>query len=174
MRIIYISFNILFIFLAGCADSHQLIKLNSVASVKLNESGSVYVAVPTDGAYGSINYHGSGINTAQIIQSAFFRKVQHVEVAQKHEKISKAMEYAKNKNFEYLVVPTILHWEDRATEWSAIPDQVEVKIEIIELSSGRTIVSGIAKGKSGIATLGGDHPQDLLPKPIEEFVTSLY
>jgi hypothetical protein len=29
-------------------------------------------------------------------------------------------------------------------------------------------------GRSGWATLGGDHPQDLLPKPVGEYVASLF
>jgi hypothetical protein len=51
---------------------------------------------------------------------------------------------------------------------------VEVKIEVIDPTSGETLTTGIVKGKSGLATLGGDHPQDLLPEPITEFVGALY
>lgn len=84
------------------------------------------------------------------------------------------MDSARKSKSKYLVYPTILHWEDRATEWSSIPDKVEVKIELIDTTSGETATAVVIKGKSGIATLGGDHPQDLLPKPIQEFVASLY
>jgi hypothetical protein len=69
---------------------------------------------------------------------------------------------------------TILHWEDRATEWSGIPDKVEIRIDVIESARGDTIDSAIVKRKSGLATFGGDHPQDLLPKPVEDYVASLY
>ncbi len=34
--------------------------------------------------------------------------------------------------------------------------------------------SAIIKGKSGLATFGGDHPQDLLPKPVGEYIDALY
>lgn len=37
-----------------------------------------------------------------------------------------------------------------------------------------TIDSVVIKGKSGWATLGGDYPQDLLPKPVEEYVRTWY
>jgi hypothetical protein len=73
-----------------------------------------------------------------------------------------------------LVYPTILHWEDRATEWSGIPDRVEIKIEIIGATTGKGLDSAIIKGKSGLATFGGDHPQDLLPKPVEDYVSGLF
>jgi hypothetical protein len=34
--------------------------------------------------------------------------------------------------------------------------------------------SVIIKGKSGLATFGGDHPQDLLAKPVSAYVNGLY
>lgn len=80
----------------------------------------------------------------------------------------------RKSEFKYLVYPTILHWEDRATEWSALPDRVEVKIDLIETATGKLLDSVVIRGKSGLATLGGDHPQDLLPKPVDEFVSTLF
>ncbi len=79
---------------------------------------------------------------------------------------AEARDTALSDNWEYLVYPTILHWEDRATEWSAIPDKVEVKIEVVEAATDRSIASAVIKGNSGLAAFGGDHPQDLLPEPI--------
>ncbi|MFK7698008.1 DUF4823 domain-containing protein [Pseudomonas caspiana] len=32
----------------------------------------------------------------------------------------------------------------------------------------------IVKGSSGLATVDGDHPQDLLPEPVAEFGSSLF
>lgn len=56
-----------------------------------------------------------------------------------------------------------MHWEDRATEWNFMRDKVKVKIEFVDAFSGNVESAAIVEGKSGIATLGGDHPQDLLP-----------
>ncbi len=81
---------------------------------------------------------------------------------------------ARKVGAKYLAVPTILEWEDRATEWSGIPDKASIKLSIIDLETNSTLDSVIIKGKSGIATFGGDHPQDLLPKPTYEYVASLY
>jgi hypothetical protein len=80
----------------------------------------------------------------------------------------------RKSEFKYLVYPTILHWEDRATEWSALPDRIEVKIDLIETATGKLLDSVVIRGKSGLATLGCDHPQDLLPKPVDEFVSTLF
>ena len=78
------------------------------------------------------------------------------------------------KKFKYLVYPTILHWEDRATEWSGRSDKVEIKVVVVDVLTGNTITGSIIKGSSGLATFGGDHPQDLLPGPVNQFVSTLY
>lgn len=91
-----------------------------------------------------------------------------------YQSFDEAIQYTNDNSFNYLIYPQILHWEDRATEWSGISDKVTVKINIIEANTKKTLDSATIEGTSGWATLGGDHPQDLLKKPINDFVNSLY
>ena len=105
---------------------------------------------------------------------AFSKNSNSAETARQYQSFDNALTYAKENNYGYLVFPTILEWEDRATEWSGIPDKASIKIAIINVESGKTMDSAIIKGKSGIATLSGDHPQDLLVKPVAEYVNELY
>ena len=74
----------------------------------------------------------------------------------------------------YLIDPTILHWEDRNTEWSGRPDRISVKLAVFDVTTRQTLDSVVIDGTSKWATLGGDHPQDLLPGPIGSFVAQLY
>lgn len=161
------------VMLGACADSHQLVREDSPV-VKLTQADTIYVSVPTDGAYGSDAYRGSGQSTAQIISSAFSKRTRLARAGRSTQDFDAALEAARKAQCKYLVFPTILHWEDRATEWSSLPDRVEVKIEVINTVTESVAASAIIKGKSGLATLGGDHPKDLLPEPVEEFVSSLY
>lgn len=171
MRIIYIV--LLASILASCADSHQLVRLGGNLQ-QLDPAGVVYVAVPADGRYGQTTYYGSGQNTAQIIVMAFSNYSNRAESGHVLQDFDGSLESANKAGAMYLVFPTILEWEDRATEWSGIPDKASIKLSIIDVKTGSTLDSVIIKGKSGIVTLGGDHPQDLLPKPTNEYVTSLY
>ena len=158
--------------IAGCADSHSVSSLGT--HERLSPNSTVYVSVPTDGRYGNINYAGSGQTTAQTVASAFARHVDRVEVGASVETLEKAQASAQVLNADYIVVPQILHWEDRATEWSGIPDRVEVKVTVRDAQSGRTLASAVVGGKSGLATFGGDHPQDLLAEPLTEYVGTLF
>lgn len=160
--------------LTACADSHKLTRVGSNKDQPLTGKETVYIATSQDGVYESKAYTGSGVNTTQILKASFAKHAKRVQSSRSHETYDVALKYAQDNKFDILVYPTILHWEDRATEWSGIPDKVEVKIEVVDLSSGQIIEEAVVSGKSGWATLGGDHPQDLLPKPTEDFVSSLY
>ncbi len=141
---------------------------------KLSPAGSAYVSVPADGRYGKTVYEGSGRMTATIIAGAFMRRLSTVAQADGVQSYEQALAAARKTGAVYLVSPDIMHWEDRATEWSGKPDRVEVRIRIIDTMSENDIASGLISGRSGWATLGGDHPQDLLPVPTEEYVGSLF
>jgi Domain of unknown function (DUF4823) len=161
------------LFMSGCVDTHQLVRSDDSAH-RLTSADTVFVAVPADGAYGADVYRGSGQNTAHIIYSAFARHTHAVRIGNSTQSFDEALAATRQVGQKYLVYPTILHWEDRATEWSGIPDKVEVKIEIVDAATGGMITSAVVKGKSKWATFGGDHPQDLLPKPVEDFLLSIY
>ena len=81
---------------------------------------------------------------------------------------------ARSERLQYLVQPRILHWEERATEWSGKPDRISIRLELIEVSSGETLDTTVLSGKSRWATFGGDHPQDLLPDPLSRYANALF
>ncbi|MCG9578800.1 DUF4823 domain-containing protein [Vibrio tubiashii] len=157
----------------GCADSHSLNVTKADSTVRLNPGNAVYIALSQDGQYGSHNYVGSGKMVSQTIKGELVTVLNNVILATRSESYNTALDFASSRKFDYLVYPTILHWEDRATEWSAKADKVKVKIVVVDVKSGAIVKSGIIEGKSGLATFGGDRPQDLLPEPTREFLSSM-
>lgn len=171
MKHIFIIFAIAV--LSSCADTTQL-TVSGNDSFKLVAENRIYVSVPTDGRYGNKTYHGSGSNVSQIIVSAFSKYASDIKSGNKVQTREQALAYANESSNDFLILPTILEWEDRATEWSGIPDQVSIKIALIHVGSGKTMSSAVIEGKSGLSTLGGDHPQDLLSEPVDEYAKSMY
>lgn len=157
----------------GCADSHSLNVTRVDSNVHLNPTDAVYVALSQDGQYGSHYYAGSGKMVSETIKGELFTTLNNVVIAKEPEDYNTALDFASSRKFDYLVYPTILHWEDRATEWSAKADKVKVKMVVVDVKSGSVAKSGIIEGKSGLATFGGDKPQDLLPEPTKEFLSSM-
>jgi hypothetical protein len=160
------------IILSGCSATYEQVIVQPTAS-KLERGKGVFISVPKDGWYGKIEYRNSGRMTADAVKSAFSRFSNTVDVST--ECIGKECLKKINPNqYTYYVEPLIMHWEDRNTEWSGIPDRIEIKLIIYDVKTGVEIASSIMNGKSKWATFGGDHPQDLLPEPINAYVASLY
>jgi len=137
-------------------------------------SKSVLIATPADGVYGARQYAGSGNQTTMAVRAAFARYVSSVDVSVQCRDLACLRNLPNGEQHGYLVVPEVLHWEDRATEWSGKRDKIEIKISVYDGETGQSLASSIITGKSKKGTFGGDHPQDLLPEPVNSYIQSLY
>jgi len=162
-----------FALLSGCADTHQLARATGKGLTSAQQT-SAYVGLPQDGRLGHITYPGSGALTAQAVAVAFSPYFGKVTVGMKTEDFAAAQQTAKAGEYTHLLYLDILHWEDRATEWSGRPDQAAVKVSIIDTNTGDTLDSAVVSGKSGLATFGGDRPEHLLPKPLADYAATLF
>lgn len=158
--------------LFGCSAKYNTNSIQNSSEVLIKDS-PIVISKPTDGIYETHTYAGSGEATANAVKAAFSRYSDNVTIGLDcNEIMCLKSNHAINRG--YYVVPQILRWEDRATEWSGIPDRIEIKITIYNASSNSRIASTIINGKSKWATFGGDHPQDLLPDPVNAYIASLY
>ncbi len=155
----------------GCTASYKQ-NLLAEPDKKLISGKSVIIATPANGFYENIEYPNSGKMTADVVRASFAQHTSTILVSTDCKDIACLQNL--NKDYGYLVVPEIIHWEERATEWSGKSDRIEVKITVYENQSWRELSSVVVTGKSKWATFGGDHPQELLPEPLNDYIDSLY
>lgn len=160
------------LFLAACTSSHTL--LRDGRAPKLAQDAQVFVALPADGRYETISYAASGAMTLDAVMAAFKKHVVHVEGGTFVATQDEALKAARRSSCSLLVVPEILHWEDRNTEWSGKRDVLEVRLIVVDAETGATLDMVTLGAKSKWATFGGDHPQDLLARSIGTYVDSLF
>jgi hypothetical protein len=160
------------IFVVGCTSTYTRSD-QSTPTVKLEPGKVVAIATPGNGAYGGKEYAGSGSSTATVVRAAFAKFARETNIVPDCQTLSCLTERI-GANADYLVVPEILHWEDRNTEWSGKKDRLEVKLTIYDGRTTKVLAATSLAGKSKWATFGGDHPQDLLPEPINGYVASLF
>lgn len=158
---------------AGCQTTSVQPLASSVAT-KLPRGSIICVTTPADGVYGDRPYPGSGATVASAFDTALTRYADTIIVRELRESTSEQVALAREKMCTYMVIPKIAHWEDRATEWSGIRDKMELIVKIVRVDENLEIASAEIKGKSAWATFGGDHPQDLVKAPVEEFVAGLF
>lgn len=159
--------------MSGCQTT-SVAPISGPPSSKLSRSEKVYVVTPRDGSYGEKTYSGSGSAVATTLEAAFARYAPDVIVGSFAESLSDAAVVAKQKGCGYIVSARITHWEDRATEWSGKRDKLGFIVRVVRTDDQSQITTAEISGKSSLMTMGGDRPQDMLEKPIEEFVSTLY
>ena len=98
---------------------------------KVEKNKEIAVSVSEDGSYGSDIYNGSGRTLSKTIRQQLKEYSSNVVVLKNNETLNDFTD-EEIKNYDYIVIPEILHWEDRATAWSGIPDKIEVSIEIYD------------------------------------------
>ena len=161
--------------LSACVSKYKQIELTSTSKrPQFSSADSVYLVTPENGRYESAVYTASGAYTAEVFNKAFSRHVKDLHLEGNPQPLDESLKSAREKGYKILVYPEITHWEDRATEWSGKPDRIEIKVRVVEVATGEILDSILLVGSSKWATMGGDHPQDLLKKPVNAYIDSLY
>ncbi|WP_082079723.1 DUF4823 domain-containing protein [Cupriavidus basilensis] len=159
----------------GCTASYKSFSTDAQSTVRpLDSAGSVYVAVPADGSYGSKEYGGSGRLVASTLARELSKKAAGVDVGERVENRSVAFESARKVGARYTVVPVVVQWEQRATEWSGRPSRMAVDIAVYETGSEKRISSRSIVARSRIASFTSTSPESLLAKPLRDYVAILY
>ena len=112
--------------------------------------------------------------TSQAIATALYGQNAKNVVAKKVESLKDAFSSARKRGMAYVFEPIILHWEDRATEWSSKFDRITLRFAVYDSGTKKRLASTTARASSKWTTFGGDHPQDLLPVPTRRFVKQLF
>jgi len=102
--------------ITGCADSHNWAPQQN-GSARITSADRIYISTPTDGEYGDHVYDGSGRITSKIISNALSAKTRLIRIGGVATNFEDALAQAQRTDQDILVFPSILHWEDMATEW---------------------------------------------------------
>ncbi len=160
--------------IVGCASTATIEQDSAYSNPNISKAVSAYVSLPQDVAYGGRSFTGSGGSVSAIISASLSRYLVSVEEADSVENFHDAMQQARISGADYLFYPSIILWQDRATEWEGKPDIVEIKITVVDVSSYKVVSAATIKDESSLTVTGTSHPQDLLPKPVGSYIESIF
>ena len=170
-RLVLIGF--LSLFLDGCFAKSEILQGNQTTSGSaIAKTDAIAIMLPNDGSYGSTVYAGSGRLVASKIKQATFGKAQNSEIVETV-KPEEAVEYCKERDIRFLIRPSILHWEDRATNWSGIRDHIKVELVLMNPRDKSTLNSLMFNATSTWWTFVNNPPEDMLDESFEEAVRKL-
>lgn len=163
--------------LGGCTSTYQQRETSGTetSSVRLDPSKGVFVSVTADGRLGGKTYGGTGQLVAQKTAASFSRYARRVETGGSPTSSRVELLAATHKaGAGYLVVPTISHWEQRATEWSGIPSRVSIGLAIIDAETGLEVRSSLLESRSAIMTFVRPSTDQLAQHLLDENISELY
>jgi hypothetical protein len=161
--------------LAACQHTYDQVDLTKDKSgPKLSPASKIYVAVPPDASFKKNVIYDSGKMVAATVKDAFAAHAKKTYSGRNVETQPGALRTATLNKFDYVVYPSVIRWEDRATETSGLKDKIEIKIEVLSVETGEVVHGAVLKGRSRWLSDGNDHPRDLLAEPVTKYVTSLF
>ena len=164
---------VLLVFLTACSSKYKTDTFTPPPE-PLSTSGSAYVMLARDGAYGARTYPGSGHTVSRLLYDAISNHVSNADLATAVESRDDAFKSARKDGMTYVFEPVILNWEDRATAWSGRPDRITIRITVWEAATSKKLASSSERASSKWATFGGDHPQDLVPHVVNTFANRVF
>lgn len=155
----------------GCTASYQGVYMKQTPNYVYYPARFLLVT-PVNGMYGDIIYPTSGNDVIQ----ALIRELQRYTNAISTIPVPVTIEQIYPQDLErtdYVVIPQILHWEDRATGWSFRPDRIEVRFDIFD-NQRHLIDSYNIRGRSAYIVWFSRQPNSLLPRPIRNMLQDLF
>lgn len=156
--------------LSSCTTTYQNI-VDTPDNPSLEQGKRILISTPEDGEYVTKKYFGSGkLLKGEILKevSKYTDDLKVIDNCHSYDTFDNSFEG------DYFIESTILHWEDRNTEWSARPDRIKIQISIYAMNTTEKITEYIFSGESSIFSFGGHHPEDLLTKPITDYFNKIF
>ena len=158
---------------AGCFAKREIVPgAQMIGDSAVAKADTVAIMLPKDGSYNGTVYAGSGKMVAAKIKQATFGKVQASEIVETTNQ-KDAVTYCKDKGIRFLVQPSILHWEDRATNWSGMRDFIKIEVLLVNPRDSSTVNSIMFNASSSWWTLVNTPPEDMLDESFDVAIQKL-
>lgn len=158
------------ILMSGCTASYQGDFLKPQVAMKAQTR--ILIVTPPYGTFEDIDYPGSGNEVASALAKEMQTYAQEISVIPTPVRIADIRDEDLQRN-DYVFIPEILHWEDRATGWSFRPDRIEIRFDIY--TSQRELVNSyLVTGRSAYVVWVSREPNSLLKQPIRDMLETFF
>ena len=156
--------------MSGCTASYQGDFLRP--QVAMQAHTRILIVTPEMGHFEDIDYPGSGNEVASALAKEMQTYSNEIAVIPTPVKITDIHDVDLERS-DYVFIPEILHWEDRATGWSFRPDRIEIRFDIYN-KQRELVNSYLVTGRSAYVVWVSKQPNSLLKAPIREMLETFF
>ena len=173
-----------FLLISGCLSTHQL--SSSVISrsqndihfqnkfVKIPKISRVYVSYSNDGYDSMRSYPGSGLEAMHVIREVFKSYVLQLTCAKSYKSSEAEYLYAREKKYDYFILPRLTNWTDSYTLLTGVPDQVAMNLKIYDLHANKLIDEITFSSVSSEIPGYSQTPRDLMHNGLRDVAHHLF
>jgi hypothetical protein len=163
---------LLLLLLNACAYTQHSLSPNNTQKDRPLPSDAFCVMLASDGAYGSKIYLGSGRMVSNRIIYALRKKHPLTQLIENTDD-DQAIQQCLSKGANYLISPQILHWEDRATQWSGMRDHVKIEIRLIKVNPKTFVRSAFFEARNNWFTFVNADPSELFDESFDKIIADI-
>ena len=156
--------------MSGCTASYQSEFMTPQASMQ--DQTSILIVTPEFGRFEAAEYSTSGIEVASALAQELKQYSPQISTIPTPVTIENITDGDLQK-FDYIFIPQILHWEDRATGWSMKPDRIKIRFDIFN-NQRQLVNSYLITGRSAYIVWISKTPDSLLRKPIRDMLKKFF
>ncbi len=166
--------------MTACSSSYNRIETGGTerTGMRLDDGLSVLVTTPKDGGYDDKIYKRSGTIVAHRIDAAFSTSARLVDIyPSEYHSLSDLKDVLAKNDYGYIVVPTINIWARTEKGFSKVPNQMSVKIVVLDATTGEELSSNVLEEKGVLPpSLFGsnEEPEAMLLDAANDYVDDLY
>ena len=130
------------------------------------------LVTPANGSFEGTEYPTSGNDVIFALTKELGRYTQSIATIASPVPIE-AIKESTLEQYDYVIIPQILHWEDRLTGWSFRPDRIEIRFDIYN-NQRQPLDSYLVQARSAYIVWVSKHPNSLLPVPIKTMLKKMF
>jgi Domain of unknown function (DUF4823) len=161
--------------LAACAHSYRAeYSSGAQGAPLLPEEARILVGVSLDARERDLGYMDSGLITTDRILEALDRYTGEARAAESAESLEQYIDQARARELDYVIFPEILVWSDRNTQRYGFPDQLELRLTLVDARTKDVLDTATVSATSRKTPSWNDRPEDLLPGALERYASRMF
>jgi hypothetical protein len=169
MRKIILLFLPLILFIS-CGSTFEITQ-ERTNSLKMERGKNILVTTAHNGFYEDIEYKNSGEKTTNAVRNKLRPYAKTIDIAPTA--LFKFIDKQILLDYDYVIVPEIFLWEDRATNMNFKPDKLILGLTVYD-STGNILNYIEVKGESTKVEMSTNDPIDLVNKALTIYIRNLF
>jgi hypothetical protein len=165
-----VGFFVLFAMQFACAHSSAYNPSGrSIPRGVISPRDRVVIAIALDGASGNEQQQGSSLSVAQMIEGELARMIESIRIVP----IDPFKDTPEGDSWDVAIVPRIVHWEQRATEWSGVPSKASIRLSVYRKSSPNPVDVRLFETSSGTFAMSRPDLTSMLQEPVSRYLNQI-